>query len=426
MKRVWKWLAAVVLVLVLLLGTAAVALQQWVGSADFRGRVAQQISAALGIRVDVGGVSVDVWPLPAIALEQVQVKSQPPLTLERTEARPAWLALLQGRREIATLLVRNVVVPQQALAVIAAGFDKAQRAGKTGGGHADGAGSSAGLLPHRIVLDQVTWLYATGGSSTVDAQARLDLDGLPGTVNIQVAKGRFHGARAVLTRGDREWLLKAEIGGGTIKGPIRIQPAARGTSAVQAQLATSNVELSALTERSRLVTGRLDAQTTASGEVGGPGAILDALQSRTQFTVRNAVLHGIDLAQAAKSVGMNRSGETQMDTFAGVLVTHGRAVQLNNLVATSGLLSATGNVAMAANHDLSGRINVDLASRAAAGALSIPLAVGGTLESPSVMLTQGAMLGAAIGTLIAPGAGTGAGASVGDRLGEGLKGLFGK
>jgi uncharacterized protein involved in outer membrane biogenesis len=422
MKRVWKWLVAVPLVLVLLMTGAAVVVQQWVGSADFRTRVAQQLSTALGSRVELGQVSVAVWPLPAVALEQVQVKSQPPLTLERIEARPSWVALLQGRREIATLLVRNAVVPQQALAAITVGFDKAQRGAKPG---TDTSASSAALLPRRIVLDQVTWIYAMGGSSTVDAQARLDSDGLPTAVNLQVAKGRFQGARASLTRDEGNWLLNAQIGGGSIKGPIRIQPAGKGVSMVQAQLVTHDVELSALAERSRLVTGRLEAQTTARGEVGA-GAIVDTIQSQTKFTVRNAVLHGIDLAQAVKSVGINRGGETRIDTFAGLLVTHGRSVQLHNLVASAGNLSATGNVAMAPNQSLSGRITVDLSARAASGAVAVPLTVGGTLDSPSVMLTEGALLGAAIGTAIAPGVGTGAGAKLGDRLGEGLRGLFGK
>jgi hypothetical protein len=56
----------------------------------------------------------------------------------------------------------------------------------------------------------------------------------------------------------------------------------------------------------------------------------------------------------------------------------------------------------------------------------VPLVVGGTMDSPSVTLSRGALLGAAIGTVIAPGVGTGAGAGVGDRLGESLRGLFGK
>jgi hypothetical protein len=69
---------------------------------------------------------------------------------------------------------------------------------------------------------------------------------------------------------------------------------------------------------------------------------------------------------------------------------------------------------------------VDLASGAAGGAIGVPLAVGGTLDEPSVMLTRGALLGAAVGTVLAPGVGTGAGAKLGDQLGESLKGLFGK
>jgi hypothetical protein len=75
---------------------------------------------------------------------------------------------------------------------------------------------------------------------------------------------------------------------------------------------------------------------------------------------------------------------------------------------------------------LSGRITVDLAAAAAGGAIGVPLAVGGTLDSPSVTLTRGALLGAAVGTMVAPGVGTGAGAKLGDRVGESLRGLFGK
>jgi hypothetical protein len=69
-------------------------------------------------------------------------------------------------------------------------------------------------------------------------------------------------------------------------------------------------------------------------------------------------------------------------------------------------------------------VTVDVASSAAGGAVGVPLAVGGTLDSPSVTLTRAALLGAAIGAAVAPG--TGADAKLRDRLGEGLKGLFGK
>ncbi|HSV34438.1 MAG TPA: hypothetical protein VLI46_02715 [Ramlibacter sp.] len=424
MTRWVKWSVAVPVVVVLLLGGVALALQSWVGSADFRERVSRQLSTALGLPVVLGGVSVDVWPLPAVALERVQVKSQPPLTLERVEARPVYAALLQGRLEVATLLVRQAVVPEQAVAAIGAALKKPRPSGQPA--RPSGTSGSMALLPRRTVLDQVTWVHAKGGSTTVDAQATLDDDGLPGRAEVQIRKGRFEGARATLEREADHWALQADIGGGTIKGKLQLTPGARGASVLQGQLDTAQVEVAALTAPNRTLTGRLEANTTLRSEFREPGALADALQTQTRFTVRNAVVHGIDLAQAVKTVGMNRGGETRLDTLAGNVTTQGKAVQLTNLVATSGVLSANGNVALAPNRSLSGRITVDLAQSVTGSAIGVPLAVGGTLDSPTVTLTRGALVGAAIGTLVAPGVGTGAGAKAGDMLGESLRGLFGK
>ena len=89
-------------------------------------------------------------------------------------------------------------------------------------------------------------------------------------------------------------------------------------------------------------------------------------------------------------------------------------------------LAATGEVTVNPERSLSGRVRVDMTRGAGGQVVGVPLAVGGTLDEPSVTLTRAALLGAAIGTVIAPGVGTGAGANLGDRLGEGLKDLFGK
>lgn len=415
-------LAAVVL-LVLLFAGVAVALQHWVGSADFRGRAAQQASAALGVPVEFGALTVDLWPVPAVAVDRLQVGSKPALTLERVEARPRWQALLQGRLEIATLVVRNAVVPEKTLAVLAAGTQKKKDAKSP----APARGQAMAMLPRRAILDGVTWVWAKGGCSTVDAQFDIADDGLPDDGRIEVRDGRFQGAKAVLERApEGHWALRADIGGGTVKGKLQMQARPKGTPVLAAQLATSGVEVAALTAPSRPLTGRIDAQTTLRADLAAPGSLVDGLHSETRFTVRNAVVHGLDLAQAVKTIGLSRGGETPLDTLAGQVVTRGRSVQLSNLVATSGLLSATGTVAIAPSRALSGRVTVDLAASAAGGALGVPLAVGGTLDAPSVTLTRGALLGAALGTAVAPGVGTGAGAKLGDRIGEGLRGLFGK
>ncbi len=423
MKRLARWLLAIAVVVLLLLGGVAVALHQWAASADFRDRVAQQVSAAAGVPVQIGEVTVDLWPLPAVAFNRVQVASRPPLTLERIEARPTWAALLHGRLEIATLIVRHAVVPEQAVAALAAAFEKKPGAAAS---HSGGAPSPAVTVPRHVVVDQLTWVSAKGSSTTVDGDARVDADGLPGKLQVQVRRGRFQGARATLERGQGNWNLRLEVGGGTVRGRIQMRPGVKPASLLQAELDTANVEVSALTAPSRTLTGRLDAHTSLRAELAGRASFADALQSQTRFTVREAVVHGIDLAQAVRTVGLSRGGETRLDTLAGQVATHGRTIQLTNLVATSGMLSAAGNVAMAPNRSLDGRITVDLASAAAGGAIGVPLAVGGTLDSPSVTLTRGALLGAAIGTAIAPGVGTGAGAKIGDRIGEGLRSLFGK
>jgi hypothetical protein len=154
--------------------------------------------------------------------------------------------------------------------------------------------------------------------------------------------------------------------------------------------------------------------------------MMEALQSQSKFNVRSAVVHGIDLAKAVKTVGLNRGGETRLDTLAGQVSTRGRAIQLTNLVASSGVLSANGNVAVSPGRALSGRVNVDLAASAMGTAVGVPLAIGGTLDAPEVTLTRAALIGAAIGTAVMPGAGTGAGASLGDKLGDKLKNIFGK
>lgn len=422
MRRVAKWLVAALVLLVLLFAGVAVALQQWVGSADFRGRAAQQASAALGVPVEFGALTVDVWPVPAVAVDRLQARTRPAITLERIEARPRWQALLQGRLEIATLVVRNAVVPEQTLALLAAGTrNKGDKPPP-----ADPARTLA-MLPRRAILDGVTWVWAKGGRSTIDAQFGLGADGLPQDGRIEVREGRFQGWKAALDRApEGHWQLRADLGGGSVKGRLELQPRPKGSPLLVAQLATAGVEVAALTAPSRTLTGRLDASTSLRADLGAAGSLVDGVHSETRFTVRNAVVHGLDLVRAVQTIGLSRGGETALDTLAGQVVTRGRSVQLSNLVATSGLLSATGTVAIAPSRALSGRVTVDLAASAAGGAIGVPLAVGGTLDAPSATLTRGALLGAAIGTAVAPGVGTGAGAKLGDRIGEGLRGLFGK
>lgn len=441
MARIFRGVLWLALAAVLLLAGVALALHGWVGSDDFRQRVQQEASAALGLPVRVGGIDVALWPLPAVALSGIEVQSRPPLTLARLELRPGWAALLQGRLEVATLVLREAVLPQQAIDAILLALQKKKQSALTSPGlkpkmasnlqpaAAAAAGGETAVdrwLPRRALLQDVSWVSLKGSRTTVDAGMRLGADSLPDEASLKVTQGHLRGLNGSLRREEAgQWALRVEVGGGTVAGRLGMQraPSAQGGQSLvlQGQLETRGVEVSALTAPNRPLSGRLEASTTLKASAATTAGLVDALQTQTRFTVKDAVLNGMDLVKAVQTVGLSRGGQTRLDTLAGQVQSQGRAAQLNNLVASSGALSATGNVAVSASQALSGRVSVSLGST-----VGVPLVVGGTLAAPEVTLTRGALLGAAIGTVVMPGVGTGAGMDLGDRVGQGLNKLFGK
>jgi len=111
---------------------------------------------------------------------------------------------------------------------------------------------------------------------------------------------------------------------------------------------------------------------------------------------------------------VSRGGQTALDTLSGQVATQGRNVQLSQLVASSGLLSANGNVKLAADRKLSGRVLVALTAGPVGTLAGVPLQVAGTLDAPSVVPVGVALPG------------TGTAVDLGGKLGSGIRGLFGK
>ena len=429
MKRIFKWMLLTALTLLLVLVAAVWALQRWIGTDDFRARAEHEASTALGVAVQLAHIDVALWPLPAVAVEGLQIQTRPALTLERVEVRPAWRGLLRGQLELSTVLVRGALLPQAGVDSLLLSLQRKELLTQAGRGPEAENTNNLQYIPQRTVLDRVTWVSAKGEHIVLDADAQWSPQGLPEDVSIKILQGQLQGASARLQHQAPDWTLAMTVGGGTVKGAFQWQPAPRvGADFVfKGRLQTRAVEVAALAGSPRpVLSGGLDADTSLSVQTASWGALPDHLQTQSKFTVRHAVVHGIDLAKAVKTVGLSRGGETPLDTLSGQLSTHGRALQLSNLAASSGALSASGNVAVAPSRALSGRVNVNLAANALGQAVGVPLEVGGTLESPEVTLTRAALIGAAIGTVILPGVGTGAGATLGDRVGEGFKKLFGR
>lgn len=403
MRTGMKWIVGLAVGLLVLFALAVFGLSRWAGSDDFRLRAQQQASQALGVPVQLGRLEVVFWPL-SVAVHDVRVQTRPALTLQRVEAQPVWTSLLVGRAELGSLTVRNAVLPQQSLTALAARLQKQEASGA-----AKPAASAPPALPRRIVLDRVTWLDAKGQKLTVDAEVLFEGELLPELARVHIVDGRYAGVRARLEREPQAWQLRAEIGGGTITGPLRLQPAGGGWR-LTGELATQGVEVSALTAPSRTLTGKLEARTSLQSDFKDPGALADTLRTQTRFTVRNALLTGLDLAAAVRTLGASRDGQTALDTLSGQVATQGKVVNLTNLVANSGLLKASGHVTLAADRSLSGKVDAALTAGPIGQIAGVPLQVGGTLDDPSVTPTGVAL----------PGSG------VASDIGKGIRGLFGR
>ena len=293
-------------------------------------------------------------------------------------------------------------------------------------------------LPRSTVPDDVTWVNTAGVATALDGQADLAADGLPDKASLTLIRGHLQGLRAGLQRqtapgeAAQRWALHVDVGSGKVTGPVTLQLATPGRPLeLQASLKTQGVAVAALTAPNKPLSGLLDASTLLNAKAATTVGLADALQTATTFTVRDAVLNGIDLAKAVKTLGMSRGGETRLSTLSGQINTQGRAAKLSKLVASSGALSANSQIDVSSHKVLTGRVDVAPANdgklgKVLGGMVGVPLVVSGTVAAPQLTLERSALIGGVLGILVIPDAGTGAGLKLGGQVGEGLKNLLGK
>jgi uncharacterized protein involved in outer membrane biogenesis len=216
---------------------------------------------------------------------------------------------------------------------------------------------------------------------------------------------------------------QARLYGGTVSGNATMSwgkgAQLRGTfDANQLDIA----QLTALFSPNTRISGRLSGKPVISAKATALGELGTALRVETLFQVHNGVLRGIDIKKAATNLLMkDSSGETRFDQLSGHLVTERNTHRFSNLKVVAGALSADGNVTIAPNKALSGRVNAQVNAGSVAAA-TVPLNVTGTLDTPILLPTGAALAGAAVGTAIL---GPAVGTSVGAKVGNWAEGLFG-
>lgn len=107
------------------------------------------------------------------------------------------------------------------------------------------------------------------------------------------------------------------------------------------------------------VSGTIDGKFKLAMSAPALPQLLDAAQIEGSVVVNKPAVNNIDLARSGQA-GALTPGNTRFSDFSADLALTGPKVQIKNIRATSGLLTVSGDVAIAGDKSLSGLINIEL------------------------------------------------------------------
>jgi len=438
-----KWLKRIGIALVVLLVIAA-AIPFFVNLDDFIPRIEREASAKLKEPVTVKSLKFSMLPVPHINVDGISVGKTQDVTLGTVTVTPAVLSLLSATKVIRSIELKSLVLTQKALDKIPV-WSKTER-----------TDAPPLVRIQSIRLDDALIKLDKNSFGPFDARVTLDSQGEPLEALITTQDGKLKASvkpdksnylidaaakgwkppvgppiefdeliiKGVATLNNADFSqISAKLYGGTVNG--------KGTAAWQKGLQVkgnfdiNQVELKSLVplvSPGTKMSGRLNAKPVFSTSAADAAQLLNALHLETPFNVQNGILHGIDIQKAATNLLTKGAtgGETHFDQLSGHVVRDRGAHKFTDLKIASGALAADGAVNISAKQELSGRVNAQV--KAVGTSANIPLNVAGTVQSPLLYPTGGALTGAAIGTVLAPGVGTGVGA----KMGQAIEGLFNK
>ena len=440
-----KWLkrlGIVVFALVLLL--AAVPL--FVSLDDYRPQIERAVSEKLKEPVKLKSLRLAGLPLPHLVVDGIEIGKAGDLRVGKVSVTPDLLSLLTDTKVIRSIDIEGLVINQRALERIPVWTQidpKAKPAGFT-------------VQVRSVRLDDALLQLQKTSFGPFDARVTIAANGAPERADITARDGKFKatvqpfGEKFSIDVQARGWRLpagppvlfdellvkgtatlnsadfgdiKAKLYGGTVVGKSSI--AWQKGLQLKGNYTVNDLELRDLVplfSPQTKVTGKLTAKPVFSANAANAAQISSALRLETPFNIRDGVLHGIDIQKAATSlITKDSSGQTRFDTLSGNFAMDRGTQRITNLNVASGSLAADGNVTIAPNKELSGRINAQVKA-GAVGAATVPLNISGTVDSPRALPTGASMAGAAVGTAIL---GPGAGTTVGAKVGNWAEGLFG-
>ncbi len=441
-----KWAKRVGIGIAFLLAVLA-ALPFVISVDDYRPRIEQEISARLKEPVTIARLRAFALPAPHLTAEGIVIGKTGDVKVAKLMIAPDIWSLLgdskiiryvelngvqltqNGMEKLAVLGKSDPKEPQRPAAVRVVRVkieDATLQFGKSSFGPFD----AAIALSDRSELEQVSVV-------TRDGKFRANIKPDAGRYAVEVLAKAWRlplgpplvldelNIKGVATHTDlKTSSAQARLYGGTVNGSATL--AWSKGSQLRGAFDVNQLELAplaALFSPRTGISGRLNAKPVISASANALEQLGAALRIEAPFQVHNGVLRGVDIRKAATNLLMkDSSGETRFDQLSGHVVMERGAQRFSNLKVVSGVLSADGNVTIASNKALSGRINAQVGAGSVASA-TVPLNVTGTVDSPMLLPTGASLAGAAVGTAIL---GPGAGTSVGAKVGDWVEGVFGR
>lgn len=437
-----KWLKRTLIALALLL-VLALALPFLISLDAYRPDLETAASERLGEPVSIAAIRLGALPLPHVSIEGIKIGRD--ARLARITVTPALASLWQPVKVLSDIELDGLTLNRQALGKLPSWAEpKSDKPPQV-----QVRVAALHLTDARLELGDVT-LGPLQGELTLDDAGR------PGEARLASQDGKLR-AQVNLSGHDyplelhaSDWTLPAgpalhfdalDIQGVATRSALKLDALearlyggkAAGRAALDwsrgwklsGELDIQGLELHrlvALFSPQRHVSGRLDARPVFSADAPQAGKLAGALRLSTPFSVRDGVLHGMDIEQAATHLvkqGMS-GGETRFDTLSGHLDMAQGGYRFTQLKVASGALAVDGALDISASRELSGRINAQVGILGASA--SVPLNVSGTLDQPTLFPTGAALTGAAVGTAVL---GPGMGTAVGVKVGGWVENLFG-
>ncbi|MGH8735963.1 MAG: AsmA family protein [Burkholderiales bacterium] len=431
-KRKWLWALVVLFGLLV----AALAVPFLVPLEGYIPELTKRVSKAIGEPVSIEDLRLELLPTPRVAIIGLKLGRKDEVSIERASIVPDLLLLLSGEVVLSEIRADRVHIKQSV-------FDLLDRLPKSGGG---------GVLVRRVVLRHVT--YEQRGLMLPEFNVAVELSVVPSATVVRVSTddGAFRATlgpqgdgRSHLALSARKWRLpiaaaplffdsleangvlqhgrldfpqvNGKLYGGTLVGSADTRWGRTWRITGRAQLAGLElVPLQAALGMPARLSGRLSAHVTYSALSSSAGQLGYALVLNAPFEVAGGEWHGVDLSRVAElPLGkLSEGGTTKFERMKGDLALRGKDIQVNRVCVRSPSLVAAGNVAIAPDQTLSGKLDVSVAKTG--GFVGVPVALSGTTADPSLSLTKWGAIGAVIGTMLLPGIGTSLGLSAGGSL----------